>query len=398
VALSADRIDVLFLTHNFPRHSADFAGRFLARLACLIQEQGPRVGVLAPHHPGASTEETIDDIRVWRFRYASDAAEQIAYRGEWGGLPLFGPRGIWAHGRFLRCFHSAAKDLVEQYRPSVIHAHWWVPGGWVARRFATGRRLAVTLHGADLRLLQRKRWLRPLAARVFARADIITTVSSPLARALSDWFPHSAHKLQVAPMPADDSIFSPLPGVKTTNDPPLIICVTRFTAQKRNDVLLKALDLLRRREVRFHARLIGEGGDLKPQIQRQISASGLGAMVELVGSMDQRALADVYRRADVVVLPAVDEGFGMVLVEAQLCGCAVVGVTSGGITDIISPEASGLLARPDDPESLAEVLARVLADHELRERLTGGGLAWAREKFSSAAIVDRFLTWYGWRG
>ena len=398
MAASADRYDVLFLTHNFPRHSADFAGRFLVRLATQVQRRGLRVAVLAPHHARATLEETIDGVYVRRFRYAPDDDEQIAYRGEWGGLSFLGARGLWAHARFLRSFHSAARQIDEESNPTAIHAHWWVPAGWVARRLVRGRHLVVTLHGADLRLLQRKRWLRPLAACVLGRADIVTVVSSPLAHMLSGWFPRAAHKVQVAPMPPDDSIFMPPSGARVVNDPPLIVCVTRYTAQKRNDVLVKALAILRQRGIKFRVRLIGEGGDLRPAIERQISESGLGMSVELVRSMDQRALADVYRRADVVVLPAVDEGFGLVLVEAQLCGCAVVGVSSGGIPDIISPEVSGLLARPDDPGDLADVLARVLGDGDLRDRLGRGGLAWAQERFSSAAIVDRFVAWYGAHG
>jgi D-inositol-3-phosphate glycosyltransferase len=120
----------------------------------------------------------------------------------------------------------------------------------------------------------------------------------------------------------------------------------------------------------------------------------LAESVEFAGSMNQTALAEEYRRADLVVLTAVQEGFGMALVEAQLCGCAVVGVRSGGLTDIIEDGRSGLLARPDDPDDLAMVLEGALSDPSRRSGLAAAGLESARRLFSSEAIANRFIEWY----
>jgi glycosyltransferase involved in cell wall biosynthesis len=110
--------------------------------------------------------------------------------------------------------------------------------------------------------------------------------------------------------------------------------------------------------------------------------------------MVQMELIKEYRDADVTVLPAVDEGFGLALVEAQLCGCPVVGARSGGIIDIITDGQSGLLANPDDPDDLARVLRMVLTDPQLRVRLAREGQRSAQAHFSSRAIVDKFLEWY----
>ncbi|MEW5701727.1 MAG: glycosyltransferase family 4 protein [Candidatus Zixiibacteriota bacterium] len=392
----ADQIDTLFLTHNYPRHSTDFAGRFLARLALLLNQRGRAIGVLAPHGPGSAAEEEMDGVHVWRFRYAPDARETLAYRGDWGGVSILGDHGLWAHWRFFRSFDRATRMLLAAHRPSVVHAHWWVPAGWVARKHNRGNRLIVTLHGTDIRLLQMKPWLRLLAGRVFARAHIITTVSSWLSEFLQVTFPTAAAKVRVAPMPPEDEIFMPSATPRSVNDPPIILCVTRFTAQKRTGDLIEALSRLRDRGVRYRCRIVGEGGALRGQVVQEIAGRGLTSHVELVGSMAQDRLADEYRNADVTVLPAVDEGFGMALVEAQLCGCAVVGVRSGGLTDIIEDGESGLLARPRDPGDLADMLARVLPDPALRQRLAEKGRASARRRFSSAAIVDRFLGWYEW--
>jgi glycosyltransferase involved in cell wall biosynthesis len=390
---SPQRLDVLFLTHNFPRHPGDFSGRFLERLARLLLERGVRVGVVVPHDPGAAEHEIMSDIPVWRYRYADDANEVLAYRGQAVSPSITGPTGLWAHQRFFSAFKSLAQKVRRDTQPRVIHSHWWLPGGWVGRSVVGKERFLVTCHGTDVRLLERKTWMRPMAARVFRRADLVTTVSGALAHSLERSSPACASKLRIAPMPPEDSLFVGEPRVSMA-ETPLILCVTRFTPQKRNDVLIRAMAVLKSRGFQFNALLIGDGGTERDKVERMIGELGLSYRVGIELSMTQDKLADEYRRADVTVLPAVDEGFGLTLVEAQLCGCPVIGANSGGITDIIADGQTGLLFAPDDAEDLASALQQVLTDDALRIRLARDGRQSAIANFSSRAIVDRFLEWY----
>ena len=393
MAGAADSVDVLYLTHNYPRHRGDFAGQFVARLAQQVTLKGLSVAVLAPHHPGSAGDEMLDGVPVRRFRYGADSDETLAYRGDLGRLQPFGPRGIIPHARFFRSFARAAKDEAARRRPSVIHAHWWIPAGWVARGLDFHGRLIVTLHGTDLRLLQSKRWLRPLAGRVFARAAVVSVVSTWLADFLRRTYPDFAGKIHVIPMPPNDAVFARASVRTSSGSSPVVLSVTRFTSQKRNDVLIESLAIMSRQRIGFRARLIGEG-PLQASIRALAERHGLGTVIEFVDPLPQAELAREYRAADVVVLPAVDEGFGMALLEAQLCGTAVIGVRSGGLTDIIEDGRTGLLARPDDPEDLARVLKLALTDAELRLRLAAEGHSLAIRRFSSATIVDQFCRWY----
>lgn len=390
---SPQRLDVLFLTHNFPRQAGDFSGRFLERLARLLLERGVHVGVVVPHDPCAAEYELMSDIPVWRYRYAVDANEVLAYRGQAMSPSILGDRGLWAHYRFFSSFKRTARQVIRAHAPRVIHAHWWIPGGWVARSVAKNERLIVTCHGTDVRLLERKNWMRPLANRVFQRADLVTTVSGSMAHSLETSTPACRGKLKIAPMPPEDSLFCGEPRT-TMNEPPLILCVTRFTVQKRNELLIRALAILKSKGVQFNAKLIGDGGTEQNKVVRMIGELGLSYRVEIASSMPQAKLAEEYRHADVTVLPAVDEGFGLTLVEAQLSGCPVIGARSGGITDIIVDGASGLLTTPDDPNDLAASLERMLSNPDLRIRLAHGGQESAQANFSSRAIVGRFLEWY----
>lgn len=390
---SPQRLDVLFITHNFPRHHGDFAGRFLERLANMLQVRGVSVGVVAPHDPGALEYEVMSGIPVWRFRYADDSHEILAYRGQAVSPTLFGPRGLWAHRSFFSAFREMSGQVIRQTSPRVIHAHWWVPGGWVARTIARDKRFLVTSHGTDVRLLERKAWLRPLARQVYGRADIVTAVSRSMGESIARFIPAAKNKLRIAPMPTDDAMFTG--AVREMLNPvPSILCVTRHTVQKRNAVLIRALATLRDSGMQFQCRMVGDGGSERENATTLIAQLGLKGVVTLVPSMVQTELIKEYQSADVTVLPAVDEGFGLALVEAQLCGCPVVGARSGGITDIITDGETGLLANPDDPGDLARALKTVLSDSQLRLRLARDGQKAALANFSSRAIVDKFLEWY----
>jgi glycosyltransferase involved in cell wall biosynthesis len=386
-------IEVLYLTHNYPRYAGDFAGAFIARLAEKVTATGRPVGVLAPHCREALLSEAVNGVPVWRFRYASDARETLAYQGDLGKVQIAGRRSLFAHSRFMCAFRREAMAVTARESPRTIHAHWWIPAGLIARSLRFSGNLIVTLHGTDLRLLRDRRWLRPLARRVFARASVVTVVSSWLGSALREMLPETAAKLEVVPMPLNDDVFFHDASLSLARDVPLLVSVTRFTEQKRNHVLLRALALLRERGIAFNARLIGEG-PLRPEIIRQIGSFGLEDRVTLMNPVSQTELAAQYREADLVVLPAVDEGFGMALVEAQLCGTAVAGVRSGGLCDIIDDGATGILAQPDDAPDLARALQQLLRDGALRARLADAGRRAATQRFSSAAIVGRFCQWY----
>jgi glycosyltransferase involved in cell wall biosynthesis len=98
---------------------------------------------------------------------------------------------------------------------------------------------------------------------------------------------------------------------------------------------------------------------------------GLDDRVTLVGELDARELDEQYDRADVFVLPTLQETYGMAVAEALARGLPVVSTTTGAIADLVG-ERAGLLAPPGDVEALAGALARVMGDVRLRARLAEG--------------------------
>ena len=104
------------------------------------------------------------------------------------------------------------------------------------------------------------------------------------------------------------------------------------------------------------------------RLQTQIHDSGLGHRITLRGEFAPDALAQAMDHADIFVMPSLYEGFGMVLTEAMAAGLALVS-TDGGALATTLPVGAGLMAKADNITDLADVLARVIGNPELRQQL-----------------------------
>jgi glycosyltransferase involved in cell wall biosynthesis len=251
----------------------------------------------------------------------------------------------------------------------------------------TRRKLYVASHGTDIALLKRSSLLRMVARVVFKRTRKAFMVSNYLRETALDLDLALPEKLEVCPMPARTAVFGKAKVV--TRTPPLVLCVARFTRQKQLDVLLKALRKVADQDIDFTCEIYGQG-ELESAIKRLVDDLKLTDRVSLHEPVDQSELAQIYPAARVTVLPSIEEGFGMTLVEAQLSGSAVIGARSGGIIDIIRHDETGLLFKPGSVVQLATQIAAVLTDDSLYRQLITNARRSAEENFSPQAIARKY--------
>jgi len=152
-----------------------------------------------------------------------------------------------------------------------------------------------------------------------------------------------------------------------------LLCVASVVPRKGHDLLLRALAGL---EPARRARLdcIGSTTRDPAHAARMLAlaaALGLDAQVRFHGECPAAVLATAYAAADLFVLPAWYEGYGMAVAEALAHGLPVVATTVGAAPRLVGDEA-GLLVPPGDLAALAGALRRVLADSALRRRLAAG--------------------------
>ena len=369
------------------------AGAFLLTLARGQLARGHDVLALAPHDAGLPERSEIDGVRIARYRYGSDAQETLAYRGNMHEQVFSSWR---ARGRLLRLLsasRAAVRRAEREFRPDVIHVHWWFPGGLAVWPRATGGApVVLTSHGTDLFLLDRSAATRALAAPIFRTAAEVTVISTPLVPRVAALGVDAAH-VTVVPMPMDESTFradGPPPHESKT-----LLFVGRLIERKGPEYAVRALASLRGagRDVRLT--LVGDGPD-RAALERLAGALGVLDFVTFTGALPPAEVSRMYRCAAVLLMPAVtdwkgeQEGFGMVIVEAMAAGVPVVATRSGGIGDIVRDSENGLLVAERDAEGLARAALRLLDDAGLARRLSERARADVRERFSAARIAETF--------
>ena len=378
---------VLFLTHSFPRYAGDAAGAFVLRLATALANEDVAVSVIAPATVAAPKHDEIDGIPVTRFRYAPRALETLAYGGNmatqvkesWGAkVGLIGLLGAELQA-------SLAELRRETY--DLIHAHWWFPNGVAGAAAARWRALPLvtTLHGSDVRLGRAIRPARPAMRQVLRRSARVTAVSR--------WLAEEAQQVTggevpiVAPMPVAIELFSP---DRATPRGDALLFVGRLTRQKGVDLLLRALATL---PASISLDVVGDGEE-RASLEALASSLGLAPRVRWHGAQPAPALAAFFRRAAALVVPSVEEGLGLVAVEAQLCETPVIAFASGGVVDVIRHGESGILVTERTPDALARAIAQLLASPDRGAALARTGAAQAREHFSPDHAARRYADIY----
>lgn len=158
-------------------------------------------------------------------------------------------------------------------------------------------------------------------------------------------------------------------GERNPVTPALILSVGIQHPRKGHDVLMTAL--ARISDLHWQAVIVGSRYDAghAAELDRLHAELGLGERVRMAGRVADEDLRRLYSSATIFALATRYEGYGIVFDEALVHGLPIVSCRTGAVSDTVPPEA-GLLVPPDDPEALADALARLLSDGNMRARLT----------------------------
>jgi phosphatidylinositol alpha-1,6-mannosyltransferase len=233
---------------------------------------------------------------------------------------------------------------------------------WLLARLL-GSRLWLQAHGTDAFESPGR-----LTRRVVEAADLVTVVSRATRDAVLKWADLSPERVRVLPDMVRDT-FVPGPPKAALRERlglgpgPLLLTVGRLAADERykgHESVFAVLAALRAKFPTLTYVVAGEGDDRARLEARAIELSGDRTAVRFVGFVADEALPDLYRSADLYVMPSTREGFGIVYLEAAACGLRVVGGIGGGSADAIPDERIGALVDPSEPAALRETIERML--------------------------------------
>jgi glycosyltransferase involved in cell wall biosynthesis len=148
---------------------------------------------------------------------------------------------------------------------------------------------------------------------------------------------------------------------------PVLLCVSRQYRRKHIDDLLRAFALLRRRLPDACLRIVGDG----PEHARLLALAhelGLGDSAAFLGGIPDDEVRREYAQADVFCMPSVQEGFGIVFLEAMAAGLPVVSTTAAAIPEVVRHGETGILVAPRDVAAMAGALLLLFSDRRRREQ------------------------------
>ncbi len=165
----------------------------------------------------------------------------------------------------------------------------------------------------------------------------------------------------------------------------LVLFVGRLYRRKRVDILLRAAAALRGRIPELEVRIVGNGPCTVP-LRRLAAQLKLDGTVAFLGDVSRSQLVEEYRAASAFCLPSVQEGFGIVLLEAMAAAKPIVASRAAAIPEV-APHAT--LVEPDSPEALAEGIESLYRSPETRAAQARAGAARV-EQFDAPRVARLF--------
>jgi glycosyltransferase involved in cell wall biosynthesis len=313
-------------------------------------------------------------------------------------LAMLQAKGVRTHsagfrGRWDTRGISMLKRIVTRADPDVLHTslfHANVAGRLVGSLCGVPK-IISTQHGID-------KWRKPwhnLADRLTAKACWrVTAVSGATREVLAGEVGIPEDKIVVIRNGVDVSLFSPgkteyMDGAGRS--PLRVGCVATLKRVKGHRVLLNATKRLIDDGLAVELILVGEG-ELKDALIREAGRLGIRDRVEFSGNVDD--VPSVLSTFDLFVLPSLEEGLPMSILEAMAAGVPVVATRVGGIPELIKNGKEGVLVEPGDAEELASAIENVLSSPELARSMAEEARRKTNREFSVERMVREYESLY----
>lgn len=378
---------ICFVTTNFPRYVGDSEGTFIWEAARAIAGQGHQVRVIAQHWPGYPTHEWMEDVEVIRPRYWWPESKELL-RQPGGGIPVVWGKSHLAKIQMLAFIIIQAVAVVRFTRGfDLIHAQWTLSAGIAALTRKIHRcPIVATLQGSDLFQVPRSRAGRFLTRWTLNRTHQITVLSNALFREVVK-IGISQDKVKIIPNGVDIHQFFPKESRENT-----ILYVGSLIKRKGVMYLIEAFSMLADKYPEYSLTIVGSGEEFE-NLQQITRDKGLLSRVIFTGAISPNEVKDRMQQAKVFVLPSLEEGLGVVLLEALACGTPVVASSVGGIKDIVSPGV-GLLVSPASPEELMSGMDWLLKNRSNWEIMSKNARRKAIQEYDWTNIARQFVIIY----
>jgi len=315
--------------------------------------------------------------------------------------------------------------LEKKYPLSVLHSHatacQYLP---FLKNFLGGNRVKhlVHVHGTtrgivnSLKLIEKNedRSIRRIfinssalfrESLVWNNADALIAVSESVKSELGKLYGIKMNKIFIVNNGVNTDLFHSLSSRENllkelgySSNTNLILYLGWFRAIKGADVLVRALDIVKKRSSNLKVMLVSgpisaENNEYSEKVLSLINSLGLNQIVDIQKTIPFHDLPKLYNAAKAVVVPSIHESFPKVPLEAMACGTPVIGSNVGGIPQILA-DGSGIIVRPMNIEDLSQAIIEIISNKTLSKEIGNLGRDRIMHHFSWKDKVNEIMKVY----
>ncbi|MGF3521744.1 MAG: glycosyltransferase family 4 protein [Candidatus Bathyarchaeia archaeon] len=382
-----DALNVMMLSWEFPPRVIGGISPHMYFLSKSLAKNGVKVHVVTCDFPGAPAHEVIDGVEVHRIDSYKNPSPDFA---------------TWVYLMNLNMQKEAAAIVARlPEKIDVFHAHdWLVATASIGLKHVFRKPLLATMHSTEVgrrdglhtnteRMIhETEGWLTYEAWRVICCSDYMVqhvkwAFGLPMDKLVmvpNGVNPHVYDVLENQDLSAFRSKYA-LPEEK------IVLYVGRLVYEKGIHVLINAVPkVLEKVNAKF---VIVGTGYMKEQLSNIVKSMGLEHKVLFTGFEEEANVLKLQKIADVSVVPSLFEPFGIVALEAMAAKSPVVVSDTGGLSEIVDHEYTGMKAYSNNTESLAWAITKVLLDENLRRRIRENAYKKILEKYDWDKIAQQ---------
>ena len=229
-------------------------------------------------------------------------------------------------------------------------------------------------------------------------ATLTLTISKYSSEKIVQFYGVDKEKIRIVPNGVDTQVFKPSEGCMTIKrqigiDSKLcVLFVGRLIPRKGLTFLVEAAEHIVKEYNQTMFLIVGDG-PLKQHLISHIENMNLSSNFLFLGDVSESMLPALYNCADVFVLPSIQEGQGIALLEAQATAKPVVAFDVGGVREAVLDKETGLLMKPDS-NKLADTIMTLLASWSLREKMGSKGRKFILDNFSWDICAQKLFQVY----
>ena len=379
------KLSVMMLTWEYPPRVIGGISPHIYFLSKHLAKQGVKVYVVTCDFPGAPAHEVIDGVEVYRIDSYKNPSPDFA---------------TWVYLMNMNMQRETAA-LMKKFgnKIDVIHAHdWLVANAGIGLKHVFRKPLLVTMHSTEM---GRRDGLHTTAEKMIHETEAWLTYEAWKVICCSNYM--ISHVRYVFGLPNDKLVMVPN-GVNIHNydsdidrnkfrskfalpEEKIVLFVGRLVYEKGIHVLVNAVPkILSKVNAKF---IIVGSGYMKEQLLNIVRSMGLEHKVLFEGFLDEVTLFKLQRVADVSVVPSLFEPFGIVALEAMAAQSPVVASDTGGLSEIIEHEMTGVKVYPNNPDSLAWGITKVLKNEGFAGLIRDNAYKRVQEKYDWEKIAQQ---------